>query len=330
MKDMPAALLVALSKRDPALMHRVFERVVDNGRVLRTVFQMIRSGQLGRTCLSASLQRAFQRWLNEASVGTLLSASIGQQPSLRDVLRLARPTPQDNRRRALFGWLTDKEVSQWAPATAADLPEQVQALTAYRQAETATAQAEILRHLSVRWDLLADAARGPEVWKIMARQMGPQALRMNLNTLLRHEVFQDRALVEEMAQRLTDADAIRRSRQFPYQYFVAYLNAHQEVPQAIKAALQQAAEMACENVPMLPGPVLIWTILGARTYQMNTALCRGATDNGTSLKNSLHLRRIATGRLVHPQRRQHGKRVTTVADRFDEHHRCRCLHRGVD
>ena len=36
MKDMPAALLVVLSKRDTALLHRVFDRVVDNGRVLRT------------------------------------------------------------------------------------------------------------------------------------------------------------------------------------------------------------------------------------------------------------------------------------------------------
>ena len=94
MKDMPAALLAVLSKRDSQLMHKVFDRVVDNGRVLRTLFQIIRSGQFGRTSLSSSLQRAFQRWLNEASVGTLLSASIGDRPSLRDVLRLARPTPK--------------------------------------------------------------------------------------------------------------------------------------------------------------------------------------------------------------------------------------------
>ncbi len=129
MKDMPAALLVALSKRDTQLMHRVFERVVDNGRVLRTVFQLIRSGQFGRNGLSSSLQRAFQRWLNEASVGKLLSASIGNDPSLRDILRMARPTPKDNARRALFGWLTDKDVEKWAPATEADLPAQVQAAT---------------------------------------------------------------------------------------------------------------------------------------------------------------------------------------------------------
>ena len=209
MKDMPAALLAVLSKRDSQLMHKVFDRVVDNGRVLRTLFQMIRSGQFGRTSLSSSLQRAFQRWLNEASVGTLLSASIGDKPSLRDVLRLARPTPKDNARRALFGWLTGKEVEKWAPATEADLPEQVQGLVAYRKAESAEAQALILGNLSVRWDLLADAAQGPLVWKAIAHQMGPQALRMNLNTLLRHEVFsngtKDSAMVDYVAGRIADA-----------------------------------------------------------------------------------------------------------------------------
>jgi 60 kDa SS-A/Ro ribonucleoprotein len=99
---------------------------------------------------------------------------------------------------------------------------------------------------------LADAAKGPLVWKAIARQMGPQALRMNLNTLLRHEVFgtgkPDEAMVEYVADRIADAEEIRRSRQFPYQYLAAYLNAAPEVPQKIKAALAKAAEIACGNV----------------------------------------------------------------------------------
>jgi 60 kDa SS-A/Ro ribonucleoprotein len=168
MKDMRAALLVTLSKRDPALASKVFGRVVDNGRMLRTVFQMIRSGQFGRRSLSYSLQRAFQRWLNEASVDALLSASIGSNPSLRDVFRLARPTPPDNARRALFGWLTDKPTEKWAPSTIEDLPVEVQALRAYRAAQTETEQIEILNRSKFRWDLLADAARGPRVWKAIA------------------------------------------------------------------------------------------------------------------------------------------------------------------
>jgi 60 kDa SS-A/Ro ribonucleoprotein len=279
MKDMPAALVCALSTRDTELMHRVFDRVIDNGRVLRTLFQMVRSGQFGRTSLSSSLQRAFQRWLNEASVGKLLSASIGNDPSLRDVLRMARPSPQDNARRALFGWLTDKEVEKWAPATQADLPAEVQALVAYRKAESAQTQALILGELSVRWDLLADAARGPLVWKAIARQMGPQALRMNLNTLLRHEVLTDRMLVDYVAGRLADADEIRRSRQFPYQYLAAYLNAQADVPQKIKASLHQAAEIACGNVPELPAPVVIGLdTSGSMSMSVTGWRGRGATS----------------------------------------------------
>lgn len=41
-----------------------------------------------------------------------------------------RPTPKDNVRRALFGWLTDKQADKWAPATEADLPARVQGLIA--------------------------------------------------------------------------------------------------------------------------------------------------------------------------------------------------------
>ena len=289
MKDMPAALLVALSVRDTELMHRVFDRVVDNGRVLRTVFQMIRSGQFknragkGRVGLSSSVQRAFQRWLNTASVGKLLSASIGNDPSLRDILRMARPTPKDNARRAMFGWLTDKSIfeggsnggasgseggstmgktpgkgKKWAPATETDLPVEVQSLIAYRNSESEEAQALIAGGLdNVRWDLLSDAAKGPTVWAALARKMGPQALRMNLNTLLRHDVLATSAMVDYVADRIADESEIRRSKQFPYQYFAAYLNADDNIPQKIRTALHKAAEIACGNVPELPGPVVI-------------------------------------------------------------------------
>jgi 60 kDa SS-A/Ro ribonucleoprotein len=257
MKDMPAALLLALAGRDRSLFRRAFPRVVDNGRVLRTFFGLLRSSSFGRKSLSHCLQRAVQKWLNEASVGVLLAASIGKAPSLRDVLRLARPTPVDNARRALFGFLTERAAEQWAPAGPADLPGEVAGLLAYRGAETEEQQVEILQRNRFRWDLLADGARGPAVWKALARQMGAQALRMNLNTLLRHGVFDDPEMVDYVAGRLADADEVRRARQFPYQYLAAYLNAEDTLPARVRSALQTAAENACGNVPQLPGPIVI-------------------------------------------------------------------------
>ncbi|MCI0642946.1 MAG: TROVE domain-containing protein, partial [Gemmataceae bacterium] len=279
MKDMPAALLLVLSMRDRDLFRKVFGRVVDNGRVLRTLFQMVRSGQFGRKSLSYALQRAFQRWLNEASVNRLLAASIGNDPSLRDILRLARPTPSDNVRRALFGQLTGKSIDKWAPATFDDLPEAVRDLIAYRQAQTEVMQIAILNRSQFRWDLLADTARGSETWKAIARQMGPQALRMNLNTLLRHDVLSDRGMVDFVAARIADAEEIRSSRQFPYQYLTAYLNADDGLPQTIKAALCEAAEIACGNVPELPAPVVIGLdVSGSMQSAVTGHRGRGATS----------------------------------------------------
>jgi len=79
----------------------------------------------------------------------------------------------------------------------------------------------ILGNLSVRWDLLAETAKGPAVWTAIARKMGPQALRMNLNTLVRHGVIGQDAkgeMVDYVVARLTDPDKIRRWRQFRYQF----------------------------------------------------------------------------------------------------------------
>jgi 60 kDa SS-A/Ro ribonucleoprotein len=282
MKDMPVALLLALSRRDTELFRQVFDRVVDNGRTLRTLVQFVRSGQFGRKSLSYSLQRAVQRWLNTASAEKLLSASIGHDPSLRDVLRLARPTPPDNARRALFGWLTDKPTEKWLPATETDLPEEVLALAAFRKAETAEEQLFILGNLHARWDLLADTAKGPAVWAAIARKMGPQALRMNLNTLVRHGVIgpdANREMIDYVAARLADLEEVRRSRQFPYQFLAAYRNASDEVPQKIKAALHKAAEIACGNVPELPGPVVIGLdVSGSMASPVTGRRGRGATS----------------------------------------------------
>jgi 60 kDa SS-A/Ro ribonucleoprotein len=72
-----------------------------------------------------------------------------------------------------------------------------------------------------------------------------------------HGVLGDPEFVDYVAAKIADADEIRSSGQFPYQFLAAYLNADASVPQAIKAALCEAAEIACGNVPELPGPIVI-------------------------------------------------------------------------
>ena len=75
--------------------------------------------------------------------------------------------------------------------------------------------------------------------------------RMNLNTYERHGVFADPTAVKAIAEKLRDPDQIRRARQFPYQLFAAYVNCDDSVPFEVREALQDAMEIAIENVPAI-------------------------------------------------------------------------------
>lgn len=58
MKDMPALLLSTLASRDPVAFSQAFPRVVGNGRMLRNVVQILRSGRVGRRSLGVPAQAA--------------------------------------------------------------------------------------------------------------------------------------------------------------------------------------------------------------------------------------------------------------------------------
>ena len=88
---------------------------------------------------------------------------------------------------------------------------------------------------------------------------------MNLNTFARHGVFGDDAarsdeqieVAKIVAERLRDRAAIAKARAFPYQLMVAYANADKRVPSVVKEALQDAMEVALENVPSIAGKVYV-------------------------------------------------------------------------
>jgi 60 kDa SS-A/Ro ribonucleoprotein len=94
MKDTPAVLLAVLARRDPMLFAAVFNRVIDQGKMLRTFVQVVRSGQTGRKSLGSRPKAMVQAWLNAANDRALLGASIGNDPSLADVIRMVHPKPE--------------------------------------------------------------------------------------------------------------------------------------------------------------------------------------------------------------------------------------------
>ena len=102
MKDMPALLLAALVAQRSSLVPALFGQVVDNGKMLRTFVQILRSGVTGRKSLGSQPKRLVQNWLNSASERQLLQAAVGNQPSLADVLKMVHPKPAEAWRETFF------------------------------------------------------------------------------------------------------------------------------------------------------------------------------------------------------------------------------------
>ena len=244
MKDLPALLLAVLAVRDVALMKQVFTRVCDNGKMVRTFVQILRSGVTGRKSLGTAPKKFVRAWMEGLSDSQLLGATVGNDPSFADLVKMVHPKPTDAARRAFYAWLIGREHD------AAALPAPVQHFEAWKRDCS-------LPVPEVPFQLLTSAPLDAATWVAIARQSPWQATRMNLNTFARHGVFDVKGMAELIAARLCDPVSIAKARVFPYQLMVAYRQVDAAVPLPVREALQDAMEIAISNVPAFAVPVVV-------------------------------------------------------------------------
>jgi 60 kDa SS-A/Ro ribonucleoprotein len=99
---------------------------------------------------------------------------------------------------------------------------------------------------------------------------------MNLNTFARHGVFDNREVTRAIANRLANAELVKKARVFPYQLLAAYLAAT-NVPEIVRNALQDAMEIATANVPRIEGKVYIFPDVSGSMQSPVTGHRAGAT-----------------------------------------------------
>ncbi|MES2887732.1 MAG: RNA-binding protein [Pseudomonadota bacterium] len=248
MKDMPALLAATLAVRDVALLSKVFGRVVDNGKMLRNFVQILRSGAVGRKSLGTRPKKLVQQWLCQATETQLLNASVGNSPSLADVVKMVHPKPAEAWRAAWFAWLIGKPVDEAA------LPPITQAFERFKQG---LARGELLAVPEVPFQMLTALPLTPNQWAQMAVNGSWQMVRQNLNTFARHGVFEQTRHVKTVAAKLRDPAEVARARALPYQLLSAYKATGDTVPVAVREALQDAMEASLVNVPALTGAVVV-------------------------------------------------------------------------
>lgn len=244
MKDMPALLTAILAGKGAAELAPAFRRTIDNGRMLRNFVQILRSGAVGRRSLGTRPKKLVQAWLNTASEAQLLSAAVGQSPSLADVVKMVHPKPLEPWREAFFAWLIGK------PYDAAALPAQTRAFEAYKRDRSQPLP-------DVPFQMLSALELGAQEWAQIALQGGWQMVRMNLNTFARHGVFALEGMTGLIADKLRNPALVKKAGVFPYQLMAAVKAASNEVPAPVREALADALEIALGNVPEIAGRVVV-------------------------------------------------------------------------
>ncbi len=271
MKDVPALLCAILAHRDVATLERVFDRVIDNGKMLRNFVQIVRSGVAGRRSLGSAPRRLVRNWFEARSDDDLFRASIGRSPSMADVIKMTHPRPRDAGRQALFGYMIGRDHDKAA------LPETVRAFEAFKRGDTEIAP-------DVPFQFLTSLNLSRSQWEDIARHATWQTTRMNLNTFLRHGVFSSPEMVTLIANRLRDERAIKRARAFPYQLLAAYRSVNDGVPREILTALEDAMEIATSNVPHLQGKVFILVDVSGSMHSPITGQRAGSTSKVTCVE----------------------------------------------
>ena len=264
MKDMPALLLAVLASQDSTLLSMAFPRVVTNGKMLRNFVQIMRSGQTGRKSLGSRPKALVAHWLNTATDWQLLQTSIGNDPSLADVIKMVHPKPNDAAREALFAWLIGK------PCDLEKLPEALKAYIAYKENGGGPLP-------DVPFQMLTHLPLTARKWAQIARSGSWQMVRMNLNTFLRQGSFDIKGVTRKVAAILRNPERIKKARVFPYQLMTAYQSLSTEMPAEIRDALHDAMEIAIANVPKINGHVVVCPDVSGSMLCPVTGYRKGAT-----------------------------------------------------
>lgn len=274
MKDTPAMLLAVLAARSKnnaeaaVLFKKIFPRVITNGKMLMNFVQIVRSGVTGRRSFGTLVKRTIHAWLESKSGNQIFTGSIGASPSFADIVKMVHPKPESDEKKALYAYFIGREYD------AETLPPKVKDFEAFKQGKKAGVKMPVP---DVPFQMLTALELTPEEWGQIAHNLPWNALRMNLNTLARHNVFNAKGMVEYVAQKIANADEVRKNSVFPYQLLAAYLNT-ENIPQQVKNALQDALEVATENVQSFGVPTAVCIDTSGSMGSAITGIRKGSTS----------------------------------------------------
>ena len=269
--DVAVWLLAHLSRLAPTLFAQTFPRIVTTGDRLRNVVRCLRSGAAGRRSLGSRPKALVRDWIDRASLGELLLANIGSDPSLGDILCMVHPRPATPERAALYRWILGRRTDPES------LPKELQAFLAFRRNPVGNPpDVPLDLFLPIKQPDRPWAGLDPAQWAMIARRLPVADLVRRLNLLHRKGAFTDPATLTWAVSRLSDAAAIRAAGLGPVRLFALLRAMDADAPEALRNALAKAVETALDATPASTGAFVLCGNVSSIMTRRATDVPRGA------------------------------------------------------
>jgi hypothetical protein len=235
----------------------VLQRADEPGELL--AYWTSRYGKKIPKPLKRGVADAATRLYTEYSLLKYDTASHGWR--FADVIDLTHPTPKAPWQAALFKHALDRRHGRGDAGEISTMLQMVRENAALRRMVAngggdILLDAQALRNAGMTWEdalsLAGSKVSKAKLWDALAPSMGYMALLRNLRNF--DEAGVSGITVANVIRKLTDKDDVAKSRQFPYRFLSAYLNAPNDV---WKHPLNVALEYSLRNIPELPGKTLV-------------------------------------------------------------------------
>lgn len=241
MRLQPLFGLAILSSYRSDLFARIFMQVVRIPSDLSdflTILEGLGRGQGGR-----AVKRQVNRFLAGVSEYWALKYNgRGRGYSLGDAIATAHPRPADLKQQALFRYMRGQEANM-------SLIPQIEALEKLKCAASEADQLHWIEAGRLPYETVTGAIKPTkDVWAALLHQMPTFALLRHLNALTRAGVFEKEEHLAYAVSRLTDREALRKSKILPFRFAKAF---HQVEQPELRDALREAVELTFDNLPEL-------------------------------------------------------------------------------
>lgn len=175
-----------------------------------------------------------------------------------DVIQMAHVKAKDERQNSLFGYLLDQRYNKDVNFAGEALPmlgkrRDLLALPNERARELVISEPQRLKEAGMTWEALSSlGAMDKAAWEAMIPSMGYMALLRNLRNFDQAGVSDK--VAAEICARLSDPEEVAKSRQLPFRFYSAYVNA----PSLRWGhALETALDLSLANIQPFTGKSLV-------------------------------------------------------------------------